>query len=62
MPEPPPNSVHPLTLAEWRACLAAKYTRCEGVWLVTYKKASGTRHARQTHRGDRASRRRQSPR
>lgn len=41
MPETPPNSVHPLTLAEWRAWLAANHTRKEGVWLITYKKASG---------------------
>jgi uncharacterized protein YdeI (YjbR/CyaY-like superfamily) len=41
MPEPPSNSVHPLTLAEWRAWLADNHTRPEGVWLVTYKKGSG---------------------
>ncbi len=40
MPEPPPNSVHPFTLGEWRAWLAENHTR-KGVWLITYKKASG---------------------
>lgn len=38
---PPPNSVHPLTRAEWRAWLAAHHARVEGVWLVTFKKATG---------------------
>ena len=37
----PPNSVHPKSLAEWRAWLAENYTRKEGVWLITYKKATG---------------------
>lgn len=37
----PPNSIHPLTLAEWRAWLEQNHTRSEGVWLVTYKKATG---------------------
>ena len=37
----PPNSVHPQSLAEWRAWLAEHYTRAEGVWLITYKKATG---------------------
>lgn len=41
MVEPPPNSVHPLDTAEWRAWLEANHTRAEGVWLVSYKKASG---------------------
>jgi len=39
--EPPPNSVHPPTPADWRAWLAANHTRAEGVWLITYKKAAG---------------------
>lgn len=37
----PANAVHPLTRAEWRAWLAANHTRAEGVWLVTFKKATG---------------------
>lgn len=41
MAEPPPNSVHPLTVAEWRAWLEANHTRAEGVWLISYKRASG---------------------
>lgn len=39
--EPPANSIHPRTLADWRAWLAANHTRAEGVWLITYKKAAG---------------------
>ena len=38
---PPPNSIHPLTRAEWRAWLEENHTRGEGVWLITYKKAAG---------------------
>jgi uncharacterized protein YdeI (YjbR/CyaY-like superfamily) len=38
---PAENSVHPLTRAEWRAWLAANHTRPQGVWLITYKKATG---------------------
>jgi uncharacterized protein YdeI (YjbR/CyaY-like superfamily) len=38
---PPADSVHPLTRSEWRAWLAANHTRSEGVWLITYKKATG---------------------
>lgn len=38
---PPPNSIHPLTRAEWRAWLEENHTRGEGVWLITYKKATG---------------------
>lgn len=41
MKEAPDNSIHPLTRAEWRAWLAENHTRPEGVWLVTYKKATG---------------------
>lgn len=39
--KPPPNSVHPLSRAEWREWLAANHARPQGVWLVTYKKATG---------------------
>jgi hypothetical protein len=38
---PPPNSIHPLTRAEWRAWLEENHSRGEGVWLITYKKATG---------------------
>ncbi len=41
MKELPPNSVHPLTRAEWRAWLEANHQRPEGIWLVSYKKATG---------------------
>jgi uncharacterized protein YdeI (YjbR/CyaY-like superfamily) len=39
--DPPVNSVHPESRAAWRAWLAANHTRTEGIWLVTYKKATG---------------------
>jgi uncharacterized protein YdeI (YjbR/CyaY-like superfamily) len=41
MSDPPPNSIHPATLAEWHAWLAANYTRAEGVWLITYRSMTG---------------------
>ncbi len=41
MTEPPENSVHPLTRAEWRAWLEQHHGRAEGVWLVSYKQATG---------------------
>lgn len=41
MSEPPSNSTHPLTLSAWRAWLEANHTRPEGVWLITYRRASG---------------------
>lgn len=41
MKKRPANSVHPKTRAEWRAWLAEHHQREEGVWLVTYKKATG---------------------
>lgn len=37
----PENSVHPHTRDEWRAWLEQNYTRTEGIWLITYKKATG---------------------
>lgn len=37
----PPNSIHPLTRDEWRAWLAENHTRAKGIWLVSYKKATG---------------------
>lgn len=41
MAEPPENSVHPLTRAEWRAWLEQHHGRADGVWLVSYKQATG---------------------
>jgi len=41
MSDEPSNTVHPLTRAEWRAWLEQHHTRTEGIWLITYKKASG---------------------
>lgn len=37
----PPNSFHALMRAEWRAWLSEHHERKEGVWLITYKKATG---------------------
>ena len=37
----PPNSIHPLTRGEWRAWLTEHHQRQAGIWLITYKKASG---------------------
>ncbi len=39
--DPPSNSVHPKTRAEWRAWLSEHHQQEAGVWLVTYKKATG---------------------
>ncbi|MFN8444727.1 MAG: YdeI/OmpD-associated family protein [Caldilineaceae bacterium] len=39
--ELPTNSIHPLTRAEWRAWLEANHALSPGVWLISYKKASG---------------------
>lgn len=41
MNEIPTNSIHPLTIAEWRAWLEQNHTRTEGIWLISYKKATG---------------------
>lgn len=41
MTEPPANSVHPLSLEQWREWLQTHHTRTAGVWLVNYKKSSG---------------------
>ncbi|MBF2028579.1 MAG: YdeI/OmpD-associated family protein [Oscillatoriales cyanobacterium C42_A2020_001] len=38
---PPSNAVHPLTRAEWRVWLEQHHTRTEGIWLISYKKATG---------------------
>ena len=37
----PPNAVHPKTRAEWRAWLEEHHTQTTGVWLVSYKQATG---------------------
>jgi uncharacterized protein YdeI (YjbR/CyaY-like superfamily) len=41
MPQPPDNSVHPLTRADWRTWLTQHHTRKQGVWLISYKKGTG---------------------
>ena len=41
MVKAPPNSIHPKTRAEWRTWLARHHPRAEGVWLISYKKATG---------------------
>jgi uncharacterized protein YdeI (YjbR/CyaY-like superfamily) len=41
MQDAPPNSIHPKTRTEWRAWLEANHTRTEGIWLISYKKATG---------------------
>jgi len=37
----PPNSIHPKSRADWRKWLEVNHTRTEGVWLISYKKATG---------------------
>jgi uncharacterized protein YdeI (YjbR/CyaY-like superfamily) len=41
MTNTPPNSIHPKTRAEWRMWLSQHHLQTEGVWLITFKKASG---------------------
>jgi uncharacterized protein YdeI (YjbR/CyaY-like superfamily) len=41
MVKTPPNSIHLKTCAEWRKWLNQHYTQKEGVWLISFKKASG---------------------
>jgi hypothetical protein len=38
---PPENSFQPRTLAQWRRWLTRHHGRCEGMGLVTLKKAPG---------------------
>ena len=37
----PRNAVHPKTRAAWREWLELHHTRVEGVWLISFKKATG---------------------
>jgi len=37
----PPDAFHPLTLGEWHDWLAHHHQTSPGIWLVTYKKATG---------------------
>jgi len=41
MSDAPQPSVHPLTRSEWRQWLSVNHTQKTGVWLVSYKKATG---------------------
>jgi uncharacterized protein YdeI (YjbR/CyaY-like superfamily) len=41
MPGLPPNSTHPKSRTAWRQWLAQSHTQAEGVWLISYKKATG---------------------
>lgn len=41
MPTKPPNSTHPKSRAAWRKWLEKNHTRKEGIWLISYKKATG---------------------
>lgn len=44
MTNPPLNSVQVKSRAEWRTWLHENHTRQEGIWVITYKKASGKPH------------------
>jgi len=37
----PPNTTHPKTREKWRDWLGRHHSRDEGVWLISYKKATG---------------------
>ena len=41
MVKPPNNSIHPKSRAEWREWLSEHHTQAEGIWLISFKKASG---------------------
>ncbi len=41
MVKPPKNSIHPKTRSEWREWLINHHTQAEGIWLISFKKASG---------------------
>ena len=37
----PKNSIHPKTRSEWREWLRNHHTQTEGIWVISFKKASG---------------------
>lgn len=37
----PPNSIHPKSRVAWRRWLEQNHMRADGVWLISYKKATG---------------------
>lgn len=39
--KPPDSSLHPKTRAQWGEWLDRNHARTEGIWLITYKKATG---------------------
>jgi uncharacterized protein YdeI (YjbR/CyaY-like superfamily) len=41
MADTPADATHPLTRAEWRRWLEQNHTRTQGVWLISFKKATG---------------------
>ncbi len=41
MAKVPDNAIHPITRADWRDWLVRCHENAAGVWLVTYRKASG---------------------
>jgi uncharacterized protein YdeI (YjbR/CyaY-like superfamily) len=41
MIEPPKNSFHPKTRSAWRTWLSKHHEQGDGVWLISWKKASG---------------------
>jgi uncharacterized protein YdeI (YjbR/CyaY-like superfamily) len=41
MPSLPANATHPKNRAAWRQWLEEHHTQAQGVWLVSYKKATG---------------------
>ncbi len=41
MIKPPRNSIHPKTRTEWREWLTEHHAQPEGVWVISFKKASG---------------------
>jgi uncharacterized protein YdeI (YjbR/CyaY-like superfamily) len=41
MADTPADAAHPMTRAEWRRWLEQNHTRTQGVWLISFKKATG---------------------
>ena len=41
MPEVPTDSIHPKSALAWRKWLERHHARGHGVWLITYKQATG---------------------